>query len=286
MQTFIEKIENDFNYIKGNLTKFIMDYSSLRYSPNPPGYISFSEYYWVELNSEGIKLQSEIFIKYNHITELIEVMLSDVPTEYKVKFNQCKIVILSYIEQNTQVCENSVQEICTAGITELDLQLKLINDLFVHNKNSYIFVPDTNALLINSELEKWNFNCTKFEILIMPTVLSELDHLKLFGRNDNVRSNANKLVKQFKEYRRRGRLIDGVTIKKDKIIIKTFAIEPDFNRTLSWLKADNNDDRLLASFIEVLRKNPNDYVNLVTADINLQNKAEYANLPFIEVPEL
>ncbi|WP_080848631.1 PIN domain-containing protein [Cytobacillus gottheilii] len=46
---------------------------------------------------------------------------------------------------------------------------------------------------------------------------------------------------------------------------------------------DNNDDRILASLITLLRKHPNNYVNLVNEDINLHNKAEYANVPFVEV---
>lgn len=284
MNTFIEAIQNDFDIVKENFTEFILNYSNLRYSPCPPGFIGFSDYSWSELTPAGVKFQSDLYLKYNHLMEIVEVLLSDVPSEYIAKFKECKRIVLSFIEQDTQIWNESLQEITQSGINELDIQLKLVNDLFRQNMNSYIYVPDTNALLINPELEKWDFECSKFEILLMPTVLSELDHLKLFGRNEIVRTNANKLIRQLKEYRRRGRLIDGVTLKKEKSTIKTFAIEPDFSKTLSWLKADNGDDRLLASFIEVLRKNPNDYVNLVTADINLQNKAEYANLPFVEVP--
>ena len=57
------------------------------------------------------------------------------------------------------------------------------------------------------------------------------------------------------------------------------------DETLPWLKADNNDDRILAGFIEIMREHPRCQVILVTRDMNLQNKAEYAGLPFIEPPE-
>jgi hypothetical protein len=36
--------------------------------------------------------------------------------------------------------------------------------------------------------------------------------------------------------------------------------------------------------IEVMRMKPRSAVLLVTRDINLQNKAEFANIPFVEPP--
>lgn len=286
MRSFIEIIKDDYVSIKDNFAKFILEFSGIEYTPCPPGMFGFSDYSWKKLHSEGVRLQTEIYKKYKHLSELIEVLLSNIPDEYQSKFQESKRTFLSFVEQDEQIWKANIQEVCISGIGELEMQQKLLIDLFECTGNSNIFVPDTNALLINPELEKWEFDCGQFVILLMPTVLSELDQLKLFGRNESVRGNANKVIRQLKEYRRRGRLIDGVTLKKDKSIIKTFAIEPDFTRTLSWLKSDNADDRLLASFIEVLRNQPNDYVTLVTADINLQNKAEFANLPFEEVPDL
>ena len=45
------------------------------------------------------------------------------------------------------------------------------------------------------------------------------------------------------------------------------------------------DDRLLATVVEVMRLHPHSPVTLVTRDINLQNKAEFACIPFVEPPE-
>ena len=69
-----------------------------------------------------------------------------------------------------------------------------------------------------------------------------------------------------------------------KIGLKSIAVEPDMNNSLSWLDTSNNDDRFIASFIEVLRENPDSIVQLVTNDLNLQNKMEFARLPYIEPP--
>jgi len=54
--------------------------------------------------------------------------------------------------------------------------------------------------------------------------------------------------------------------------------------SLSWLDPTNRDDQFVASTIEVIRQYPRSAVTIVTGDINLQNKAELARLPFVEAP--
>jgi predicted ribonuclease YlaK len=55
--------------------------------------------------------------------------------------------------------------------------------------------------------------------------------------------------------------------------------------SLPWLDAGNRDDRFIASVIEVMRAHPRSAVVIVTRDVNLQNKAEFASLPFVEPPD-
>ena len=62
------------------------------------------------------------------------------------------------------------------------------------------------------------------------------------------------------------------------------AVEADAEHALPWLDLSNDDDRILAAFVDVMRQHPRTPVVLVTRD-NLQNKAEYAELPFVEPPD-
>lgn len=48
----------------------------------------------------------------------------------------------------------------------------------------------------------------------------------------------------------------------------------------------NNDDRIVASLIGVMRQRPRCPVTLVMRDINLQNKLAVARLPLVEPPQL
>ena len=73
-----------------------------------------------------------------------------------------------------------------------------------------------------------------------------------------------------------------MTVEKT-IKLKMVASEPNFDRTLSWLDRENNDDRIIASALEIQRDNPSSAVCLVTSDINLQNKIEMARLTYIDI---
>ncbi len=91
-------------------------------------------------------------------------------------------------------------------------------------------------------------------------------------------------VDKIKGFRSRGRLTDGVPLVEGISEIVAGAVEPDFENTLPWLNIENNNDRILASFIEIIRLHPHSPIILVTRDINLQNKAEFARLQFEEPP--
>ena len=56
-------------------------------------------------------------------------------------------------------------------------------------------------------------------------------------------------------------------------------------QTLEWLDPTSGDDRIIAGVIDAMRRFPRSTVVLVTADVNLQNKAAFASLPFVEPPE-
>jgi predicted ribonuclease YlaK len=172
------------------------------------------------------------------------------------------------------------------AIEALQTQFNLLKNLYDPATGDVFCVPDTNALLYNPSLEKWGFDgVTSFTIVVPPTILSELDALKINHRNETVRQKAETLISQMKEYRRRGRLTEGVTLVNGKSTLLAIATEPNMQNSLPWLDSVNNDDRFLAVVIEVMRLRPRSVVFAVSRDINFQNKAEFARIPFVEPPE-
>jgi rRNA-processing protein FCF1 len=244
------------------------------------------DYRFTKLSLSGEQLQRKIFEEFNVFFEILSSLMSKCPDKTKNQINELKKKVLLPIEQNTNLWDGDIDSFKSTAKDSFNGFSELLNGLYSHSNDDLIVLPDTNALLINPAIEKWNFDDTaKFEIVLCPTVLGELDDHKTNHRNESVREKAKVLINQFKEYRRRGALTKGVVIVKDKIALRSIAEEPNMQNALSWLDKENNDDRMIASFLEVMRNNPRSKAVLVTTDINLQNKLEAIGFPFAEPPE-
>lgn len=171
-------------------------------------------------------------------------------------------------------------------VEAIDNQLQLLSALHDPSEGAHVFVPDTNALYWNPALDSWRFaDAEPFTLVLTPSVLADLDRHKIEHKNPEVRAKAERLIRGVKEYRRRGSLADGVTIARGVSSVATIATEPRMGDSLYWLDAANDDDRIIASVLEVMRVRPRSAVVLVTRDINMQNKAGYGRIPFVEPPD-
>src|SRR5436190_11240177 len=104
-------------------------------------------------------------------------------------------------------------------------------------------------------------------------------------RADSVREKAESAIRRIKEYRRRGDIRTGVPLKRGVSSVRMVAIEPDFDAALPWLDRDVKDDRLIAATLEIVREHPHSPVLLITRDANVENKADLADVPFLEPPD-
>lgn len=169
-------------------------------------------------------------------------------------------------------------------------QTKVFKDylfLLKEANESIIIVPDTNSLIQFPNPKSYSkiANSTLFQFIILPTVLSELDKLKINHRNEDFRKKVKSVINRLKGYRKQGNVLDGVIVEKT-ITLKMIAIEPDFGNTLNWLDPKNNDDRIIASALELQINNPSDKIIFISSDINFQNKAQLANLTIFDTDDL
>ncbi len=289
MRTVTDNLKEMADEIQNLLEDLLQNHSSI-YMWNMPGgslavFSVDGNYAYNELQEEGRQIQAQLLKEYRRFYALLTVLLKDQPEDTLKELSQADTIMTYTIEQNKTWCKNT-QEATLKAVKSLDAEFKLLSRLYDSSDGEATYVPDTNVLLYNPDLESWVFSETpKFTIVLLPTVLSELDQLKMSQRNEEVRKKVEKLIRKIKEYKRRGRLIDGVTLVRDKIKIQAIAIEPDMEVSLPWLDPDNNDDRILAGVVEVMRTRPRSPVLAVSRDINFQNKAEFANIPCEEPPE-
>lgn len=241
--------------------------------------------WWNPLDIEGQRVQDRVLEDYRPYRDLVRVLTRGLPSDGQNAFAEADDCITKHVEQQRATWCESVREAKTKTLEAVDAIQRLLERLY-SIEGETIAVPDTNALLAAPAIDCWRFEgCERFTIVLMPTVLSELDELKVAHKNPDVRAKAERVIRQIKELNRRGDLRVGVPVVAGRITARSVAVEPKVGESLPWLDPGNNDDRLLASVVEVIRRNVRAVVVLVTGDINLQNKANHARIPVVEPPE-
>lgn len=240
-----------------------------------------------ELPIEKKRLQSSLIEEQIRFIEVVRSLLRLQPASIQKSVDNWEQTIKEIIEQTHLVWYSTTDQAMDDAKRVINEIYDAINCLHDSSEGLAVLIPDTNALIYSPAFQSWNFESfERFEILLVPTLLEELDSLKVKHQNPEVRQKAQNIIRQIKEYRRRGPLNDGVTIIANKISLRTFAVEPHVEDALPWLDKTSCDDRILASCVEAMRMHPRSVVTLVTGDINLQNKAEYSRIMYIEPPEL
>lgn len=241
---------------------------------------------WAQLDTEAQRLQSRVLDDYCRFFETVSVLLQGQPPDALRTLEQTDHLIREIIEQSQLSWLTSVDEARERVEGAIDKQSSLLQRLYDGGDGTDLYVPDTNALLHNLELAEWSFrDSQRFELVLGPAILVELDELKVNHRNPDVRAKAESLIKRVKGYRARGQLTAGVPLRKHRSTLRAVPTEPRLAESLSWLDPYNRDDRFIATVIELIRQRPRSAVTIVTRDINLQSKAELAALPFTEPPE-
>ncbi|HEV3383709.1 MAG TPA: PIN domain-containing protein [Gemmata sp.] len=242
---------------------------------------------WNPLSPEGTRAQSAALTRYQKFAAVTRLLLAGQPEKVLDEFAENDRDIIAAIQQTSSPQGTSPKDILAKINHSLDSQLTQITNLYDGLAGDVVVVPDTNALLFNPNLEDWVFDgISRFTVVLLPTLLKELDAIKVNYRNEDVRKKAEGLITRIKGYRSRGQLNEGVPLRKGISTLLGWAIEPNMRETLPWFDTANDDDRLLASFMEVMRRFPHSAAILITRDINLQNKAEFAQLCFGEPPDV
>jgi len=258
---------------------------------NQPGsalaVITSTPFGWEDLDAAGRNLQSRLLAEYSRWAELAMAVIAGSAESIVRDLATAQEDIRELIDQSNQTYYEDIGQ-ARQGLQERLTEVRrVLTPLQLARSGAPLLIPDTNALLYEPRLEDWEFDdLPSFEIVLLPTVLAEIDDLKVNYRRDAVREKAERIVRQVKGYRTRGQLVDGVPLRKGRSTIRAVAVEPSRHTALSWLSWDSPDDRILSAVLEIMRASPGQAVALVTRDINLQNKADFARIPYLEPPDI
>lgn len=243
-------------------------------------------YSWGELTAKQRARQVKLKRDYEQVSELIGLLLSRAPDDLINQFRTADQQFRVWLElERNWVLSSDRKKNQTALRSDATQFETVLSVLEATGGSEVIIVPDTNSLL--KKLDPVDYRgavgSSSLVFLLLPTVLGELDRLKIEHRNPSVREKAEKVIRRIKGWRQQGSLSTGVTVDRT-ITVKARHQEPDMKNTLSWLDPGVQDDRIIASMITLQAEHPAARVVLVTGDINLQNKADAALVETLDTP--
>lgn len=289
MKTIAQTLAEHAAAIKEDVRVFIGEHSGLSPRPEHDSILVIDtrgNNDWMKLTVEGRRLQDKILGDYRKYHDIVRVLIGGLPEDSRLEFDEADTLIQQHVDQQSSTWCKTPSDALAKTLAAFDVIATLIDRLY-SAEGTFVAVPDTNALIANPDFASWRFDgITSFEIVFTPTALSELDNLKMSHRVPEVREKAESVIRRIKELARRGDIHVGVPVVNGAITARAIAVEPNVAKSLPWLDANNNDDRFLATVIEITRHHTRSAVTVVTGDVNLQNKARFARIPFCEVPAL
>jgi len=241
-------------------------------------------YYWGELNDEQKRLQMQLLKDYKSWLDHFVLLFNESPKSIRNEIQETNKFVSSWIERDSSWgIPASVTKAKDILKDKLEVFYKLFGWLDGAGPHELVLIPDTNIFIADTDVSRFakTVGQDKYTVVIVPTVLEELDKLKMQNRTPDFLKKVERAIRWIKGLRQQGNLTTGVTVNKS-ITLKAMAKEPDFRHTLSWLDYNIKDDRIIATSMELQRLYPTSIVTIVTTDINLQNKADFANLPYLE----
>lgn len=207
------------------------------------------------------------------------------PQSYQEEFKRLDIDMQSWIYMRLAHRMPASQHTAVAELAETVEQYDaLLDKLGMNSEGGLVYVVDTNILIDFPDPVEWTEMLSEdaFTVIVPPSVVTELDNLKKGHRDPKIRKRIRRLISTIKEWRRDGSLLEGVELNKN-IQVRMIAVDPSFDGAPSWLNENNDDDRLIATTLDVQRDIPTAEVIILTNDLNLQNKAELALIPYAEI---
>jgi PIN domain len=281
-------VEQEADRLRADL-RALMAQSSIKppvdHSSDHVVFITTKPYEWAPLPAGAGALQTRLRRRHREFAAVVDTILADQPPTKREDVATCHAQFVEVVDQDDATPFETIEQAERHALASLTTPVKFVELLSVGDSDEVILVPDTNAVYARPTLEDWAYDeCPRFAVALVPAVLSELDDHKDHHNNPDVREKARGLVRRIGEYRRRGSLADGVTLRNGRSRIFSWAREPQMGSSLPWLDGKRNDDRLLASALEIARAYALCPTAIVTRDVNLQTKCDLARLPVLQPP--
>jgi PIN domain len=244
-----------------------------------------ASYAWNELDAAGRRTQSRLLNELDAYLPLVEALVRVAPEGTQRKVAKAAKNLRAIADRSKLSWYSTPEKAWSAAHEAVADQFAAIDALDDPSDGMPIFVVDANAAIRSPDLDDWGFEDVKrFVLLLSPPFLQELDELKITYRVEQVRETAESLIRRINDYWKRGNVHEGVTLRRDRSVVRMVANEPNVTEVLPSLDPSVMDDRYVAVALEVMRRHPRSPVTIVTSDGNLVNKARSFGIPVVSEP--
>jgi len=220
MQPAATRIRERLNKIVNGVAELLRGIPVLAFGKRVDDNIIFvmPEQHWGEPSPEQRSRQMKLKKDYDALTELMNLFLRQAPSDFVQQFEVADKEFRQWLDLDSNWALSPDLDENEQSIREAGAGFEPFLSLFDVTGTSEVFVvPDTNALLATADPVRYR-GCAEqdsFTFTLLPTVLGDLDRLKIEHRNEDVREKARKIITRISGWRNQGSLIDGVTVDRN-----------------------------------------------------------------------
>ena len=285
LQSFGDLLRTEWAGLHDELLS-ILHASTIRHEQYPAGFIGFAPNVWGDEKPDQVQRRADFMVRYERWFERFRLLFPVAIRAVDDQVDDADQLVRFWVARN-QSNDTSVRRTIEEAVRHATDRLRpfaaLIDQRSPAAEADALAIVDTNSLLRNPELANYALLLPgrTVQLVFPPVIVSELDDLKDRGRTPEVRAAAAKVVKRLKGLRDRGSLVDGVVVQ-GTTTARLIPIEPKADEAASWLDLSVPDDWLIASAVALQASHPSAVVVLVTGDLNLATKAEFAGIPNLD----
>ncbi len=287
LEPYASRLRADLAALKAELDG-LLDRSTIQAVNADPMLITASNWRWGRSDSALTAARMSLLSRYISWFDRFRLLFPEPTRDISSKTSDAEEFVQRWLSRD-KAFDHSIPQTIEQAKQKAARELAVLDDLIEiaaeAGDKTLRVVPDTNALIRNPAVEDIAtvVGSANYMVHIPTTVLSELDDLKDRGRTPELREKAEKVVRRLKGLRNRGSLAEGVTVA-GMVRLRLEHREVEARSVLSWLDPTVPDDRIVAAALRLQSDHPSGAVVLVTADMNLQNKADAVGLPYAEPP--
>src|SRR5688572_7125037 len=219
MLSTIDLLREDLEAIETQLVDLVKSAPVLRFTREMAGFVVVGapDFYFANPTGEQLRLQLSLKAAYTGWYERFSLLFKVRSSEAQKRIDAAHRELTDWIELGQNNFSVTPNQDANAAATRNAIQaFRLLLDLRDSPHQETIVVPDTNALTKVSDPAAYDgiAGTPQFTFLLLPTVLAELDNLKVSARDPAYREKVEGVIRRIKGWRKQGSLSQGVTVQK------------------------------------------------------------------------